>query len=247
MRGDEAWRKPCPVRAVQTDTKTPESMIAAIDRSLAEHMADQPGLAELPVTPIPTFEPEVWRHDPITHRLIFPEREKSRQERKNPLCRDHLKTDLGNSERFALRHGINCLYIRAFKSWYIWDGSRWRRDDLGTIRELAKDTVIRIYDEAGTATGNVEQSELYRWAISSQARSKIDAMIDLAQSAHAISPDKLDTNLDQINFKNGTLDLTTFEFSVPRREDLITKITGCTYRSYRKLPNLGGFSRSNYG
>lgn len=253
-----------PTGSEWTAAKTAESVAALLNQSVTaqtaerreqmrrEILAGHPANAEHgkvkhmapsgpPVSLTSTCAPEMWQHDPITHRLIFPELEESRQTAKNPLCRDYPRTDLGNSQRFVLRHGLNCRYIPSFKSWFVWDGSRWQRDDLGLVRELAKDTATRIYDEAGMAAGNVEQTELYKWAIGSQARSKIDAMIDLAKSALAISPDELDTNPDQINLQNGTLDLRTFEFLAARRNDLITKITGCAYNPAATCPTWDCF------
>ncbi|MGB8219518.1 MAG: phage/plasmid primase, P4 family [Methanoregula sp.] len=190
--------------------------------------------------PVPDKEP--LRHlDPISRRMILASREEGRQSGKNLVCRDHPRTDLGNSQRFVLRFGLDCRYCHAFKNWYIWDGIRWQRDNDGLVRELAKDAVYRIYDEASVSPGATEQGELYKWGISSQGRPRIDAMVSLSTSALAISPDELDTNPDRLNFPNGTLDLQTFEFAPARRDDLITRVTGCAYDPAAACPSWGKF------
>jgi putative DNA primase/helicase len=208
-----------------------DGKIADIVRRQCDFVRGNPArsLARAPTkAPAPEIT-DLWEHEPITRRLILSPEEEIRQEQMNNICREYPRTDLGNSQRFVLRHGLNSRYCHAFKSWFVWDTHRWKRDDRGHIRELAKDTVLRIADEAGISNGATEQSELFKWAGSSQARNRIDGLIDLSRSSVSVTPDQLDTNPDLLNFQNGTLNLLTFEFSEPRRDDLITKTVGCSY------------------
>ena len=52
-------------------------------------------------------------------------------------------TDVGNGERFALRHGDDVRYCHHFASWYVYDGKRFRLDDNGEIQRRAKKTRAR--------------------------------------------------------------------------------------------------------
>jgi putative DNA primase/helicase len=60
----------------------------------------------------------------------------------------HETTDAGNALRFIDRHGKVLRYVAEWKQWIVWDGSRWCRDDLNYVVELAKVTARSIYGEA---------------------------------------------------------------------------------------------------
>jgi putative DNA primase/helicase len=203
----------------------------------AQRPADVP---DSMIEPVPEL-PNPWQRDPITHKLITSLHENDRQFQKNATCREYPRTDLGNSQRFVLRHGLILRYCHPSGSWYIFDGQRWKKDDQGLIWELAKDTTLRIADEAGVVTGATEQREMFKWAGSSQGKSKIASMIDLARSTLPILPDEMDTNPDLLNFPNGTMDLQDFSFHTARRDDLITKVTGCTYDPLATCPKWEKF------
>ena len=232
-----------PSGAAMLGAKTPEAMVAMLNQSVCGHAAENPALLPEgpPVPPTPSFPSKEWRREPITHRLIFTPHEETRQNGKNPICATYPKTDLGNCERFVMRYGLNCRYSQPFKSWYVWDHHRWQQDQTGIIKEFAKETVIRIGDEAACVDGATGQSDLYRWAAASQAKNKIDSLVDLAKSTLSISPDQLDTHHALLNCQNGTLDLTTGEFTKPRRDDLITKIAGCSYDPAANCPTWDRF------
>ena len=57
------------------------------------------------------------------------------------------ETDSDNAERFARRFGGKAIHTPG-RGWLVYDGKRWRRDDLLQVTELAKETARLIADEA---------------------------------------------------------------------------------------------------
>ncbi len=159
-------------------------------------------------------------------RFLGWERDDQREGRSRYEC-----TDLGNAERLAHQHGRAVRYCYPFKSWYVFDGLRWARDESGEIMRRAKDTARSIFEEAARAGDDARAKELGKWALSSQSEARLKAMVELAQSEPGIPVKsvELDTDPFLFNVKNGTIDLRTGELREHRREDLITKIAPVEY------------------
>lgn len=135
-------------------------------------------------------------------------------------------TDLGNARRLVRRHGDDLIHCRAHKSWYIWDSTRWRRDETGEIFRRAKDTARAIWDEAAAARDADTRKDLGKHAGSSEAEPRIRAMVSMAETEPeiAVSPVMLDANPDLLNCLNGTLDLAAGALRNHEARDLITKL-----------------------
>ena len=135
-------------------------------------------------------------------------------------------SDLGNAERLVHYHGNDLHYCYEWGKWLAWNGSNWQQDDEVIVVQRAKDTVRRIYDEAAGAANDEERQPIARWALRSETKQRIDAMIDLARSEPgiAISSSWLDSDPMLLNCLNGTLDLRTGELRPHDRSDLCAKI-----------------------
>jgi len=138
---------------------------------------------------------------------------------------EHL-TDLGNARRFCALHGREVRYSHPERSWYVWDGRRWQRDETAGIERLAKEVPGAIYQEAAAADPE-EREALAKWALRSESRDRIRAMLDLAASEPGIPvhPEDFDRDPDVLNLLNGTLALRTQQLRPHRREDLLTKLS----------------------
>jgi phage/plasmid-associated DNA primase len=58
--------------------------------------------------------------------------QESESVRQGSLCSDlrgYDRTDMGNSDRFVRRYGRDIRYCHPQKVWYIWDTSRWKKDE----------------------------------------------------------------------------------------------------------------------
>ncbi len=141
------------------------------------------------------------------------------------------RTDLGNARRLVKLFGDRIRFHTAWKVWLIWDGRRWREDHNGQIVRLAKKVVAAIYKEASDSRDDATREALAKWAISSESRAHIEAMIALAQTELGIpiTPDCFDTQPMLFNVLNGTIDLRTGVLGPHRREDLITKLAPVRY------------------
>jgi len=152
-------------------------------------------------------------------------------------------TDLGNARRMARLYGADLRYVGASKHWLIWDGTRWTVDDTGAVERLAKETVRQMYLYASATKDGRERSDLIRWALNSESRTRLLAMIDLAKSEEgiAISPDQPDQGPMLLNVANGTIDLRSGRLRPHRREDLITKLAPVTYDANATSPTWDRF------
>lgn len=147
-------------------------------------------------------------------------------------------TDYGNAERLVYYHGDILRYCDPKKTWFVWNGLYWKPDNSLEIDRLAKDTVRKVYIEAGNCKDAKIRDNISAHARKSEANSKIQAMIALAKSEKeaVISVDDLDTNNYLLNCQNGTLDLRTGELLPHNRKDNITKIIPATYDRMAECP-----------
>ena len=109
----------------------------------------------------------------------------------------HTQSDSGNALRLADQHGHGIRYCKDWRKWLYWDSRRWAPDRTGEITRLSKQTVARIYVEASTLSSDEERKSMGRFAVYSESRRGIDAMIALAESEPeiAVTPEQLDTDL----------------------------------------------------
>ncbi len=68
-------------------------------------------------------------------------------------------TDKGNGSRLVRLHGKYVRHAHAWKKWLVWDGKRWRMDEVGDITERAKSVTVQMFAEA-TEGMKVIQREL---------------------------------------------------------------------------------------
>ena len=156
--------------------------------------------------------------------------------RPRSTVKDFHLTDLGNAQRLVNRHGRDLRFVTAWNNWAIWDGKRWKRDDLLEVQNRAKNTVQSIYAEAAKLRGEEERKGLASFAMTSESAQKIRAMLDLTRSEVAARAEDFDQNPDLLNCMNGTLHLPTGELRPHRREDRITKLVHFDYNPQAQCP-----------
>jgi putative DNA primase/helicase len=152
-------------------------------------------------------------------------------------------TDYGNAQRLVTRFGEEFRYVSEWNCWLIWDGSRWVKDRSGTVERFAKETVRGMYEEASAIPDDEARKFAGRWAIRSESKERIKAMVELAKSEPGIpiTPEVLDGDGWLLNVENGTLDLKTGELRTHDRKDLITKLAPVTYAADAKAPTFRKF------
>jgi putative DNA primase/helicase len=122
----------------------------------------------------------------------------------------------------------------------VWDGKRWAPDETGEAMRQAKETVRdmfrhagRILDRAADIEDEAERKEvikkarsLMKFAVDSEAKHALKAMLELAETEIPIpiTLDQLDAEPGLLNVQNGTIDLSSGELREHNRDDLITRI-----------------------
>lgn len=145
-------------------------------------------------------------------------------------------TDLGNAERIVAYHGNAIRWDVSRKCWRVWDGRRWVVDDLLKVYAMAADTARKIRQEAAAAPSNTGGRDLGRdlfaWAIKSESRDRLAAMLEVVKSQPgiAVSADMLDTDPMLLNALNGTIDLRTGTLRPHNRDDRMTKLAPVEYK-----------------
>jgi len=161
--------------------------------------------------------------------------EESGRERE-PMQR--ILTDASNAELLARQHSQDIRYVPAWKQWIIYDGKRWVSDQTGAIYRKALQTVRSMRREASQLADKKARKALWTHAEQSESRSRLDAMVSLAQKVLPlpVSHDELNNNPWLLNFNNGTVDLHTGELRAHSREDFITKIIPHDYPASEVKP-----------
>jgi putative DNA primase/helicase len=146
-------------------------------------------------------------------------------------------SDLGNAERFLAMHKDRVRYCFTWEKWLSWDGRRWRVDDEAEIYRLAHETIRQIYVEASNAKDDKTRQETAKHALRSEARPRIDNMLECAKPYVSIRPEELDQHPMLFNVANGVIDLMNGELQPHNPNLLITKISEIEYILNAKAPN----------
>jgi putative DNA primase/helicase len=145
------------------------------------------------------------------------------------------RTDLGNARLFAAMHCDSVRFNQSSKKWLVWDGTRWKNDDIGKVHQLAKGIADLRWREAQ------ERSEQVGFGFATYTASTrgIQNMLKLAESEPLIcvSIEVFDRNPMLLNCPNGTLELETASLREHSRDDLITKVCNTPYDPHAAAPN----------
>lgn len=141
-------------------------------------------------------------------------------------------TEGGNALRFIHTFGQDVRFNHSVGAWLLWDGTRWRRDNVGAIHELAKRFVRLLYtDVARQADAGKDGDALIQHAEASDTKRAMRAMLDLVSTDPTIrvTSDQLDTAPFLVNVQNGTYNVQTSSLQPHSRADLITRICRFPY------------------
>jgi len=147
-------------------------------------------------------------------------------------------TDIGNAERLVYKYRGALHFCHPWNRWLVWDGRRWLSDDAGILHQMAKETVRSMYAEASSVADEGERKSIASWAMKSENRTRLDAMIGLAKSEPGVpvQPDDLDDNKWFLTVNNGTIDLRTGELLAHSPGDSITKLVPVDYDANAQSP-----------
>lgn len=152
-------------------------------------------------------------------------------------------TDTANAQRFQNVTGGWVRFVPIWNRWLMWDGKRWRSDDLEEVYTFASDAVCSIYREASMLEDEKERKRLASWATRSESATAIKNMLFLAARRTGITlrPEDLDKNGWLLNCENGTIDLRTGKLRSPHLDDFITKLAPTVYDPAATCPRFERF------
>lgn len=158
-----------------------------------------------------------------------------------PLVEKYYLTDAGNGKRFTARFKHQFKHSTAL-GWLRWNGYKWERNADVLVMDAARHTAKMIFEEARDASEDKTKA-IAKWAISSQNRSRLDAMLYLASSEEGIRarPEDFDTDHFALNCRNGVIDLRSGEFSDSRSERLLSKSVNADFNLYANCPRWISF------
>ncbi len=143
-------------------------------------------------------------------------------------------TDVWNAKFLFEKYGDVLKYCEALGGWFIWDGSRWKKDETFQIYSLAKNTVKQMYQMARVRGDKL----LFKHAVNSESELKLKSMISLVRCEKdiTVNSDQFDKDTYLLNCKNGTLNLQTGELRPHAKEDYITRKIGLNYDPNAECP-----------
>ena len=136
-------------------------------------------------------------------------------------------TDVGNGKRLVDATRDKLRYVPEWKQWLVWNGQRWEHTDVHAVKRLAHAVIVDMYREAvGTAAVN---TELAKWALKSEATSRIEGMIAEAQPYLIAKPSEFDASPWLFNVANGVVDLRTAKLTDHDPALMLTKIVDVAF------------------
>lgn len=119
------------------------------------------------------------------------------------------RTDAGNGEHFARLYGDQVRYDHRRKRWLVWADHWWRVDDVAMVRRFAKEAARHRYQQALGIANLEERKREAGFAIGSENRNRLEAMLAAARSEPPIADagDSWDLDPWLLGVANGVVDL----------------------------------------
>lgn len=154
-------------------------------------------------------------------------------------------THYGNGCRFIHYFGKDVKYCPPFEWWYIWtpQEGRWKKDEMGVISEMGKETVLRLYGEAESAPTEGRRKEVASWAMKCEKPTAVTQLLESARSDPLITVhfDVFDPNPMELNLKNGWYDFKERKFHPHDRDHFFTMMLPVEYDPEAKCPTWLAF------
>ena len=151
--------------------------------------------------------------------------------------------DYFNARALVETHGADIRYCETWRSWLVWRGLHWRRDDMGQVMQWAKGTVMAMLGKLQDIPDAKARDAFYRHIKASLATGRLKAMVESANNEPGIRvlPEDFDRQLWLLNCTNGTLDLRTGTLQPHSRNDLLMKCLPIPYDPQAHCPTWERF------
>lgn len=163
--------------------------------------------------------------------------------------------DLGNARRLVKQYGKTIRWCCDAGKWYVWDNTRWNRDETGELARMAKTIVDGMFElaaqtktqaEKDADTDRMDAAKAFeRHAVASGNHRRILAMISQAESEPGVPvlASALDADSWVFNCQNGTIDLRTGQLRPHDPTDLISKLSPIAFDPDAACPTWESFLR----
>jgi putative DNA primase/helicase len=141
------------------------------------------------------------------------------RKRKLPVC-----TDSGNAELFAALYRGKVLYDHQRRRWFVWRDHWWTDDSDGEVQRFAKLAARTRLRAAAQIADDHEREQQVKWAVHSESRYGLQAVLSLAQAEASLADDGAGWDGDPwlLGARNGVVDLRTGALRHGKPTDRIT-------------------------
>ena len=147
----------------------------------------------------------------------------------NPI---YPRNDIGVARLFFDLHSDAARYVIEAKSWYHFDGRRWKKDEGGfRVMEMCK-SFAESFVKYVEATAN--DKTFSKYAASFTGRKRREGILSDARSIKPMNISMFDRNKNLFNCQNGTYDLAKMEFRPHSRSDFITNMAHVKFNAETK-------------
>lgn len=152
-------------------------------------------------------------------------------------------TDSGNAEYFTHLYGDQLRYDHRRGRWLHWQKHHWKPEADGVVIRLALMSVRQRYKTAVAIEDLRERELVAKWAIQSEQRSRLEALVAIARNLKPIADDGegWDSNPWLICVKNGVVDLRDGNIRDGEQLDRITQQANVVYNPDAKCPRWQQF------
>jgi putative DNA primase/helicase len=175
---------------------------------------------------------------PVKHRPAAALKNHAAAHGKAPIESPYLRTDVGNAEMFSALYAERLRFDHKRGRWLTWkDGRWWSKDEIKGVVKMAKNVARLRLRKAGD---NVDET---RWALRSEARQRLEAMVELAKSEPPLadSGEGWNSNPWLLGVANGVVDLRTGQLRDGKQSDKITLHSKVAFDPTSKAPRWEKF------
>ena len=166
-----------------------------------------------------------------------------------PIPKAFPRTDAGNGELFALLYGDRVRFDHRRRRWLVWGGHWWSDDNDAEVRRLAKTAVRHRYLNATTIVDLNERAAESRFAVASENRQRLDALLAQAQTEPPISDagEFWDRDPWLLGVANGVVDLRSATLRGGAPQDRITLHSDVPFEPDARCPRWLRFLGEVFG
>jgi len=167
---------------------------------------------------------------------------RTEEKESGPPIAEYSRNDAGAAQAFADRNADRVRFAPGI-GWLVWNGFRWERDAAGAIVQRGIELHRAALREAGKIEDKSTRDAAWTFANSLGNRTRISALVELAQSnpALVVKPEDLDADPWLVGCQNGTIDLKSGRFFEAERGDLITRSLGTRWEAGAECPKWKKF------